>query len=131
MEGFSGRPGNPHGRIDPKDLRRRQEAFIVKEAGLTSDEAAFFFPLFRELKQKQRTIRRAIRQKLKSVQEGRPTEKDCDGILKEIEALERRNTELELSYYAKWRKKIASSKILRILAADRRFSKQVFDGHVK
>jgi len=119
------------GRIDPKELRRRQEAFIIKEAGLTPAEAAYFFPSFRELKQKQRAIRRAIRQSFRRVKRERLSEKECDKLLKEIESLARKDTHLELTYHARWRKKLSASKIILILAADRRFSKQVFDGHVK
>lgn len=123
---------NNHGnRIDPEELRKKQEAYITKEAGLTSGEAAFFFPLFRELKQKQRAIRKSIRSNYLRVWKEKLSEKECDKTLLKIEQLEKQDTGMEIAYYAKWRKKLSSSKIIRILEADRRFSKQVFNRHVQ
>lgn len=120
-----------HGKIDPEELRKKQEAFIIKEAGLTPSEAAFFFPSFRELKHKQRAIRKAIRSSYQRIRKERLAEKDCDKLLQEIKRLEKANTEVEITYYDNWRKKLSASKIIKILDADRRFSKQVFDRHVQ
>lgn len=124
-------PGKPRCRMDWQELRRKQEAFITQSAGLTQAEAAFFFPLFHELKQKQREIRRSMHRISKEMEQGTHTEKQCDEYLEQIGKLRRQSTDLEISYYKKWRKKLSASKIIKILAADRKFSMQVFEGKIK
>lgn len=125
------KPGKQKPRMNWQDLRRKQEAFITQNAGLTQAEADFFFPLFHELKQKQREIRRSIHRISKDMEQGTHTEKQCDKYLEEIGKLHKQSTELEISYHKKWRKKLSASKIIKILSADRRFSKQVFDRKIK
>ena len=43
-------------RFDPQEFRAHLEGFISKEAGLTASEGKAFFPLFHEMKEKQRKI---------------------------------------------------------------------------
>lgn len=124
-------PGRQKPRMNWQELRKKQEAFITQNASLTEAEADFFFPLFHELKQKQREIRRRIHRISKEMEQGTHTEKQCDKYLEEIGKLHKQSTELEISYHKKWRKKLSASKIIKILSADRRFSKQVFDRKIK
>ncbi len=124
-------PRKPRYRMDWQELKRKQEAFITQHAGLSQTEASFFFPLFHELKQKQRAIRRSMHKISKEMEQGTHTEKQCDEYLEQIGKLRRQSTDLEITYYKKWRKKLCASKIIKILSADRKFSKQVFDGKVK
>ncbi len=124
-------PGKQKPRMNWLELRKKQEAFITQNASLTQAEADFFFPLFHELKQKQREIRHRIHRISKDMEQGTHTEKQCDKYLEEIGKLHKQSTELEISYHKKWRKKLSASKIIKILSADRRFSKQVFDRKIK
>lgn len=125
------KPRKPGQRMDWQELRRKQEAFITQDAGLTQAEANFFFPLFHELKQKQREIRRSMHRIYKGMESGTLTEKQCDDYLLQIGKLQKQSTELEIAYYKKWKKKLSASKIIKVLSADRRFSKQVFEGKIK
>ena len=125
------KPRKPGCRMDWQELRRKQEAFITQHAGLTQAEANFFFPLFHELKQKQREIRRSMHRIYRGMESGTLTEKQCDEYLLQIGKLQKQSTELEITYYKKWKKKLSASKIIKVLSADRRFSKQVFEGKVK
>ena len=43
-------------KFNPEEYQRKLEAHITKFAGLTIQEAQRFFPLFREMQQKQRAI---------------------------------------------------------------------------
>lgn len=124
-------PVTPDERISPEELRKRQEAFISSQAKLTQAEAAYFFPLFRELRKKQRSVRHTIRKNLRRVQEERLSEKECDRLLQQNAKLERQHVDLELSYYNLWRKKLTATKIMNILAADRQFSRKVFEHKVR
>ena len=47
-------------RFDPPEFRAHLEGFISKEAGLTASEGKAFFPLFHEMKEKQRKIQDEI-----------------------------------------------------------------------
>ena len=49
-------------KFSPEKFQAEMEQFIAKEAGLTADESAEFFPLFREMQQKQRAVFGKVRQ---------------------------------------------------------------------
>ena len=48
--------GQQPGRFDPQRFQKELEQFITKEAGLTPKEAAAFFPVYREMMNKQRAV---------------------------------------------------------------------------
>ena len=48
-------------KFSPEKFQAEMEQFITNEAGLTAEEAAKFFPLYREMLQKQRAIFEKVR----------------------------------------------------------------------
>ena len=49
-------------KFSPEKFQADMEQFITKEASLTAEEAAKFFPLYREMQQKQRAVFGKMRQ---------------------------------------------------------------------
>ena len=47
---------NQNQKFSPEKYQADMEQYIAKEAGLTPQEASAFFPLFREMQQKQRAL---------------------------------------------------------------------------
>ncbi|MEG1579808.1 MAG: hypothetical protein RR386_00920 [Bacteroidaceae bacterium] len=116
--------------FSPEEFMKRQEAFIIKEAGLTPTEAQFLFPLFHQSKQKQREISRQIQSLVKKGKEKDLTENEYLSILRTIDKLQMNKLKIEQSYHEKYRKMLSNKKILAIVSAnarfDRRMLKQMF-----
>lgn len=109
--------------FNPQQFEADLEQFITVNAGLSPQEAARFFPLFREMQDKQRALfgkMRAYRHidtndnraSLKAIQE-------CDKIDLEIKKIQQ-------SYHAKFCKILPAGKVLQIIHADERFHRQEF-----
>lgn len=113
----------PH--FSPKEFMKKQEAFIIKEAGLSPAEAGFLFPLFNELKQKQRETNDKIRNLSKQGRNKNLQEHQYRSILKQIDQLEQTKVNLEQTYHEKWRKQLSNKKILSVIDADHRFDRRM------
>ena len=51
---------NPHMRFNPERFEAEMEQFIVVQAGLSPTESAVFFPLYKEMQDKQRIKKQQI-----------------------------------------------------------------------
>ena len=52
-------------KFSPEKFQADLEQFITNEAGLTTEEASKFFPLYREMQQKQRVVYNKMRELFK------------------------------------------------------------------
>ena len=117
---------DPRGKFDPEQFRRDLIAYITKEVGLTDEEARAFFPVFFEMREKMRNIEH---QKGRVVHKGteKPlAERDCQRILDEMTALDKKSISIEIQYLTRLRKKIGAAKLLRAINADREFGRRTF-----
>lgn len=115
--------GDNRPRISPAEFRAKQIEFITKDAGLTDDEAAKFFPVFFELGDKKRALNDQSWQLIHQSDDENLTEdqykKILDGIYNNRLAIDR----LEKTYLYKFRKIIPYKKILKVHRAEMRFSR--------
>jgi len=119
------RPGR--GNFNPTEFRKKVRAFITKEAKLTQSEANIIFPLFFELKDQQRNLKKKIDNACRRVTKERLSERDCQQILAEVKRMQRQFGELEGKFYDRLRqRKISASTILRLMAADEKFRRTTF-----
>ena len=102
------------------------QAYITKEAGLTQDEAARFFPIFKETREQERKIHQAIRKKIHASQRAGLSEKESEKLLAEIQELSLSEAKLKNANIKKWRKVLSASKVLKVLKAESDFNRQTF-----
>lgn len=115
-------------KFDPKQFMKDQEAFITKEAKLTQQEAAAFFPLFRELHEKQRSLYKAVRNKRKAP----PTDdKAAAQMIADMDKIELQVKKLEITYHAKFCKAIPATKVCRCIMAEDMFKHRMMDNLAK
>lgn len=110
-------------KMDLVDYEKRKTEYIIKEAGLTEEEALKFFPVFNELNKKKfalHKVHREIIEKIKSGSESisneeykKMLEQDADVKLKEAE--------LDKEYSVKLEKVLSPEKIYRAQQAERKF----------
>ena len=115
----------PNGKkFDPAKFMQEQEAFITKEAKLTTQESARFFPLFRELQNKQRTLFHKQRKYAKSKPQN---DKEAAKIIAEIDKTELQIKKLQTDYHNKFCKVIPATKVFQCLQAEDRFKRHIMD----
>ena len=110
-------------KFSPEKFQAEMEQFITKEAGLTAEEAAKFFPLFREMQQKQRAIYGKMRK------EGMVKPSDdaaCRRLVEKRDACELEQKKIQQTYHQKFFSVISPSKVFDVLIAEERFHRRAF-----
>jgi len=118
-------------KFSPEKFQAEMEQYITKEAELTVEEAEKFFPLYREMQQKQRKVWNQMKEarKMKPADEAsfrKAVEKrDC----KEIEL-----KQILQTYHTKFFSVLPASKVYRVIIAEDKFHRNAFrqwGGHHK
>ncbi|MCR5820671.1 MAG: hypothetical protein K6F94_06990 [Bacteroidaceae bacterium] len=102
-------------RFDPQVFRQHMERTLTKEAGLTPDEAAAVFPIYNEMREKQRNLGEQIRT-IKC--QTHADEKEAYKAVIKIKQLQTDMAETEESYYKKMCKTIPASKVMKMMLAE-------------
>jgi hypothetical protein len=109
--------------FNPEKFAKDREAFVMKEAGLTQQEADKFFPLYNEMFEKQR----AIHKQLKELKSKKPaTEAACKQTILKQDNLEIQIRQIEKTYHTKFLTVLSASKLYDVLAATQKFYRQAF-----
>lgn len=105
-------------RFDPAKFDAEQQQFITKAACLTDQEAARFFPLFREMQKKQR----AIYERQRRLGFNKPsTEKGCAESIRQHDQIDLELKQIQQTYHNKFLRVIPASKLYDVLQAEDRF----------
>ena len=110
-------------KFSPEKFQAEMEQFITKEAGLTADEAAKFFPIYREMQQKQRAVFAKMRE------EGRvkPTDDaSCKKLVQKRDEVELELKKIQQTYHNKFFTVLSASKVFDVLRAEDRFHRRAF-----
>lgn len=109
------------GKFSPEKFDSELRNFITTEAHLTQQEAAAFFPLYKEMQQKQRTVFDKQREL------GRDKPKDEEACRQAIVQRDEMDIELkriQQAYHQRFFKALPASKVYDILKAERRFHRK-------
>lgn len=119
-------------KFSPEKYQADVEEFITKEADLNKNEAAAFFPLLREMQEKQRTIFKQLRS------EGKSKPADENAYKKAIQKRDQMELELkniQQTYHNKFLGVLPASKAYKAILAEDRFNRRMFrnwgTGHQK
>jgi hypothetical protein len=110
-------------KFSPEKFQAEMEQFITKEAGLTADESAKFFPLYREMQQKQRAIFGKVRKEgfVKPVDDAA-----CRKLVERRDATELEMKKIQKTYHEKFFDVLPASKVLQVIQAEERFHRRTF-----
>ena len=115
---------NPEPKFDPNRYNAELQQYITREAALSPQEAAKFFPLYREMQQKQRILFQQVH-RYKRI---KPTdEKSCRENIEKCDELDVQIKELQQLYHNKFLKILPASKVYDILKAEDKFHRQMFN----
>lgn len=105
-------------RFDPAKFDAEQQQFITKAANLTEQEAARFFPLFREMQKKQR----AIYERQRKLGFKKPAdEKGCAESIRQRDQIDLELKQIQQTYHNKFLRVIPASKLYDVLQAEDQF----------
>lgn len=112
-------------KFSPEKFDADMEKFVAAQAKLTQQESDKFFPLFREMHQKQRAVYHKIRQATKQ----KPADdKACEATLKLCDKLNIELREIEQSYHQKMMKAIPAQKVYDAIIAESEFHRHSMRG---
>ncbi len=112
-------------RFSPADYKQKMENYLTKEAAFSPEEAQKFFPIFRELRDKQRTLNKEMHQLKRNTKEATATEKDYRELLDKLYDLKEKVADLESDYVEKMCKAVPASKVYKALNAESRFHRKM------
>lgn len=110
-------------KFSPEKFQAELEQYITKEACLTPQEAASFFPIYREMQKKQRTIFERQRQqgKVKPLDE-----RECEKAIRQRDENELEQKRIQQTYHNKMLSVVSASKLFDVMQAEDRFHRMKF-----
>lgn len=110
----------PH--FSPRQFQAEMEQFIVREACLSPQEAAAFFPVFNEMYRRQR----AVFDRMRCLDKSNPvSDADCRRIIQERDKLDLELKKLQQKYHNKLLSVVSEQKVFRALKAENRFHRKM------
>jgi len=112
-------------RFSPEEFRTKLESFIAQRASLCQSEREKIFPIYHEMKEKQRELQRKEYQlKYRTLKPDSP-EKDYQEALEKIANLHIEAAKIESTYYKKMCKVISPKKVYNIILAEDAFHREM------
>ena len=108
--------------FDPKKFQQMKEQSLTKAASLTPEEAKAFFPLYNEMRTKQREMGRQIHNLKKNAQG------DPKATIMRIKQLQVDMAELERSYFDRILKLVPPEKVLKVIETEDDFHRRMVQG---
>lgn len=109
--------------FDPKQFEADMEQYITTEAGLTSQEADAFFPLYREMRQEQRDI---FNEEQRDRRFDENSEKECKEFILANDVRDIKVKQLIQEYHKKFLEVLPATKVWRVLRAEEKFHRNMF-----
>ena len=119
------------GKFKPDEFKAKLESYVTKEAGFTQAEAQAFYPIYFEMKGKQRGLQRKIFQIKQNAETVNTSENSYAATIQKIKDLNVEMAQLEVTYYKKLCQAISPQKVYKAMCAEDRFHRQMlenFDG---
>lgn len=109
-------------RFSPEKFEAELQQFLVQEASLTPQEAAKFFPVYKEMNRKQRALYERQRQ-LGMIKP--KDEKGCQKAIKDRDEIEVELKRIQQNYHNKFLDILPASKVYDVLNAEDRFHRRM------
>lgn len=108
--------------VNKKDFQVKLEQYLVTQAGITPKEAAKFFPVYREMKRKQRVL---FEEKRRFRYIDTNNNKACAAAIATMDKNDIEIKKLQEEYHEKFIKILSASKAMKVIKAESRFNRLV------
>jgi hypothetical protein len=109
-------------KFSPEKFQADLEQYITTEAGLTNEEAAKFFPLYREMQKKQRVVYNKMHELFKLPHD----EASCKRAVQRRDQLEIELKQIAQTYHNKFLRVLPASKVIGTIIAEDKFHRRAF-----
>ena len=113
------------GKFNPQEFKAKLESYVTREAGFTQNEAQAFYPIYFEMKGKQRGLQRKIFQLKQNASTANTSDNDYAATIQKIKDLGVEMAQLEVTYYKKMCKAISPKKVYLAMLAEDEFHRQM------
>lgn len=113
----------PH--MSKEEFDAKREQFITKQAGLTEQEAAAFFPIYNECQRKKHELNGQAWKLRKEARGRQLSEEEYRNLLEQIANLRIRVEELEKEYLARYHQVLTYKQIFAVQGAEGRFQREL------
>ena len=108
-----------------QEFEKNKQEYIVKEAGLTMEEAEQFFPLNSELQKKKLELHRKYKDNMKQTKEAEDISDEAyEKLIEENLNLKMKEAELDKEYTEKFNKLMSPHKLFKAQQAERFFMQE-------
>ena len=114
------------GKFKPDEFKAKLESYVTAEAGFTQAEAQAFYPIYFEMKGKQRGLQRQIFQLKKNAPQA-GDDKDYTIIIQKIKDLGVEMAKLEVNYYKKMYAVVSPQKVYKAMCAEDQFHRKMLE----
>jgi hypothetical protein len=120
-----GMQGKQMPKFSPEMFEAQLHQFITREACLTPKEAAKFFPVYKEMQDKQRALYGRQRQmgRIKPA-----NDEGCEKAIRQRDEIELELKRIQQKYHDRFLRIISASKLYDVIQAEDRFHRQAFRG---
>ena len=115
-------------RLTKEEFRAKQQAYITEKAGLTSEEATAFFPLYFELQDQKQQLNEEAWTLLREGKKDNVSEERYEEILNGVYEARISADRLEKSYFGKFKDILSCKKIYLVQQAEMRFHRELLKG---
>ena len=105
----------PQPKFDPAKFEADLQQYITTEAGLCASESQRFFPVYKEMRTKQKALFNQMRRYRKAELN---SEKACEEAIKLQDRLDVEMKDLQQAYHQKFLKILPASKVLKVIKAE-------------
>jgi hypothetical protein len=109
-------------KFSPEQFDADLQQFITTEAGLTPQEAARFFPVYREMQRKQRAL---YAQQRRQGNVKPQDEEGCQKRIRERDEIDLKLKYIQQTYHAKFLELLPATKVYDIINAEDRFHRRM------
>ena len=118
-----GKKDRPH--FSPEEFQAKQRAYITEKAGLSTEEADSFFPLFFELQKKKFDLERNVRKEFKKNRNEQMTEEECRQFVYNMADVKIEIAKLEREYTDKYIQVLSPCKVRKVQHAEGMFQRDL------
>jgi len=112
-------------RFSPEEFKAKLETFIAQRAYLSPSECEKVFPIYHEMKEKQRELQKKEHQLKYKTLKFEDSEKEYQEALAQIANLHIEGAKIESTYYKKMCKAISAKKVYGIILAEDAFHREM------
>ena len=120
------RPERPQ--MTPEAFQEKQKEYIIKQAELTEEESAAFFPLYFELQSKKHEVNRSVWKQARAVAPHERTEEECVEMIDALADVKIACALLEKDYLQRFKEILPAKKLMRVQMAEERYQRELLKG---